>query len=205
MKASKFSEAQKAFILKQGADGMSLAPTVMNAALLWLLLTAFTAAPEAWRIDRAASTIDLSVDDVTLTQALTRVGGLVEERADARGVFVFRNEPAEIANAVLGRKDLQGDQRMIYVLDLTQPTGMFEARDFLVRDGDTVYVTEAPFVQWQKTLTAITGTSGARAASCTRCRRCSILGGLVRVRALSPRGVNARSKHNVGYGRIPPP
>ena len=48
---------------------------------------------------------------------------------------------------------------MVYVLDLTQPTGMFEARDFLIRDGDTVYVTEAPFVQWQKTLSAITGTA----------------------------------------------
>ncbi len=55
---------------------------------------------------------------------------------------------------VLGRNDLLGDQRMVYVLDLTQPTGMFEARDFLIRDGDTVYVTEAPFVQWNKTLSA---------------------------------------------------
>jgi polysaccharide export outer membrane protein len=62
---------------------------------------------------------------------------------------------------VLGRGDLQGDQRMVYVLDLTQPTGVFEARDFLIRDGDTVYVTEAPFVQWQKTISAVTGTAGA--------------------------------------------
>lgn len=53
---------------------------------------------------------------------------------------------------------------MVYVLDLTQPTGMFEARDFLIRDGDTVYVTEAPFVQWNKTLSAITGTTGAATA-----------------------------------------
>ena len=29
-----------------------------------------------------------------------------------------------------------------------------------IRDGDTVYVTEAPYVQWQKTLSAITGTAG---------------------------------------------
>ncbi len=32
------------------------------------------------------------------------------------------------------------------------PTGVFLARDFVIRDGDTVYVTEAPFVQWQKTI-----------------------------------------------------
>lgn len=94
-------------------------------------------------------------------EAIATVGGLSTGSADPTGVFVFRNEPAEIANAVLGRKDLQGDQRMVYVLDLTQPTGMFEARDFLIRDGDTVYVTEAPYVQWTKTLSAITGTTGA--------------------------------------------
>jgi polysaccharide export outer membrane protein len=34
---------------------------------------------------------------------------------------------------------------------------MFLARDFLIRDGDTVYVTEAPYVQWSKTLSALTG------------------------------------------------
>ncbi len=94
-------------------------------------------------------------------EAIAQVGGLNTSLADPTGVFVFRNEPAEIANAVLGRNDLSGDQRFVYVLDLTAPTGMFEARDFLVRDGDTVYVTEAPFVQWQKTITAITGTASA--------------------------------------------
>jgi polysaccharide export outer membrane protein len=38
---------------------------------------------------------------------------------------------------------------------------MFEARDFLIRDGDTLYVTEAPFTQWSKTINAITGTANA--------------------------------------------
>lgn len=90
-------------------------------------------------------------------EAIAQVGGLSSSLADPTGVFVFRNEPAEIANAVLGRADLVGDQRFAYVLDLTQPTGMFMARDFVIRDGDTVYVTEAPFVQWSKTLGAITG------------------------------------------------
>ncbi|MBL9058007.1 MAG: polysaccharide biosynthesis/export family protein [Rhodobacteraceae bacterium] len=92
-------------------------------------------------------------------EAIALVGGLNSATADPTGVFVLRNEPAAIANAVLGRKDLQGAQRMVYVLDLTQPTGLFEARDFLIRDGDTIYVTEAPYVQWQKTLSVITGTA----------------------------------------------
>lgn len=105
--------------------------------------------------------IPFETETLSAIEAIAIVGGLNTSTADPTGVFVFRNEPAEIANAVLGRNDLQGDQRMVYVLDLTQPTGMFEARDFLVRDGDTVYVTEAPFVQWQKTLGPITGTTGA--------------------------------------------
>jgi polysaccharide biosynthesis/export protein len=105
--------------------------------------------------------VPFTTQTLSAIEALATVGGLSSGTADPTGVFVFRNEPAAIANAVLGRKDLQGEQRMVYVLDLTQPTGMFEARDFLIRDGDTVYVTEAPFVQWNKTLSAITGTTGA--------------------------------------------
>lgn len=105
--------------------------------------------------------VPFTTQTLSAIEALATVGGLNTGTADPTGVFVFRNEPAAIANAVLGRRDLQGEQRMVYVLDLTQPTGMFEARDFLIRDGDTVYVTEAPFVQWNKTLSAITGTSAA--------------------------------------------
>lgn len=109
----------------------------------------------------AQNRVPFEQQTLSAIEAIAIVGGLNSATADPTGVFVFRNEPEEIANAVLGRRDLKGDQRMIYVLDLTQPTGMFEARDFVVRDGDTVYVTEAPYVQWTKTLSAITGTTGA--------------------------------------------
>ncbi|SIS77901.1 polysaccharide export outer membrane protein [Phaeovulum vinaykumarii] len=98
-------------------------------------------------------------DSQTLSalEAIATVGGLNSNLADPKGVFVLRNEPAEIANTVLGRSDLQGAQRMVYVLDLTKPNGLFLARDFVIRDGDTVYVTEAPYVTWQKSLSALTG------------------------------------------------
>jgi polysaccharide export outer membrane protein len=90
-------------------------------------------------------------------EALAQVGGLLSSSADPTGVFILRNEPADIANAVLGRDDLQGEQRMVYVLDLTQPNALFMARDFSVRDGDTLYVTEAPFTQWSRAIAALTG------------------------------------------------
>jgi len=97
--------------------------------------------------------------NLSAIEAIAQVGGLLASAADPTGVFVLRNEPEEVAEQVLGRNDLEGAQRLVYVLDLTEPNGMFMARDFVIRDGDTLYVTEAPFTQWTKVLTAITGTT----------------------------------------------
>jgi polysaccharide export outer membrane protein len=109
----------------------------------------------------AQNKVDFEAETLSALEAIATVGGLSTNSADPTGVFVLRDEGEAVANAVLGRSDLIGDQRIVYVLDLTEPTGLFEARDFQIRDGDTLYVTEAPFVQWQKTLSAITGTTGA--------------------------------------------
>ncbi len=94
-------------------------------------------------------------------EAIAQVGGLLSNAADPKGVFILRNEASEVANQVLARNDLEGAQRMIYVLDLTKPNGMFMARDFVIRDGDTLYVTEAPFTQWNKAISALTGSLGS--------------------------------------------
>ena len=104
---------------------------------------------------------------LSAVEALAQVGGLETTSADPTGVFIFRTEPSAIANTVLGRNDLIGAQRMVYVLDLTEPNGMFMARDFAVRDDDLIYVTEAPFVMWDKTISALTGTLGAADAVTT--------------------------------------
>tara|TARA_R110002124_G_scaffold106467_4_gene258275 strand:- start:18421 stop:19470 length:1050 start_codon:yes stop_codon:yes gene_type:complete len=111
----------------------------------------------------------VTFDSRTLTaiEALARVGGLAPARADPTGVFVFRDEPAEIARNVLGRQDVVGDQRLVYVLDLTAPNGVFLARDFQIRDGDTIYVTEASAVQWNRQISVLTGTLGATGAAVT--------------------------------------
>ncbi|WP_298842616.1 polysaccharide biosynthesis/export family protein [uncultured Roseobacter sp.] len=101
--------------------------------------------------------VSFESQNLSALEAIAQVGGLVSSSSDATGVFVFRNEPDVIAAEVLGRDDLVGAQRMIYVLDLTQPNGLFRARDFVIRDGDTLYVTEAPLAQWNKTIAAIFG------------------------------------------------
>ncbi|MGJ8544891.1 MAG: polysaccharide biosynthesis/export family protein [Sulfitobacter sp.] len=97
--------------------------------------------------------------NLSALEAIAQVGGLLSSSSDPTGVFIFRNEPEEVAAQVLGRSDLIGAQRLVYVLDLTRPNGMFMARDFVIRDGDTLYVTEAPFTQWNKVISAVTGTA----------------------------------------------
>ncbi len=106
---------------------------------------------------RSQARVQFETKDLSALEAIAQVGGLVSTSSDPTGVFVFRNEPAEIANAVLGRTDLVGAQRVVYVLNLTEPNGMFEARDFVIRDADTLYVTEAPYAQWTKTISLISG------------------------------------------------
>lgn len=109
------------------------------------------------------SVVKFPTPNISALEAIATVGGLQSMAADPRGVFVMRNELPEIANSVLGRNDLIGPQRMAYVLDLTEPNGLFEARDFLIRDGDILYVTEAPYTQWIKVISALTGATSATA------------------------------------------
>jgi polysaccharide export outer membrane protein len=103
------------------------------------------------------SIVAFESQSISALEAIASVGGLNPRLADPSGVFVLRNEPEQMANAVLGRHDLVGTQRFVYVLDLTAPTGMFEARDFAIRDQDTVYVTSAPISQWNNAISALTG------------------------------------------------
>ena len=62
-----------------------------------------------------------------------------------------------VGPSIAGRDDLIGAQRLVYVLDLTEPNGLFLARDFIIRDGDTLYVSEAPATQWNKAVSAFFG------------------------------------------------
>ncbi|SHK96548.1 polysaccharide export outer membrane protein [Roseovarius marisflavi] len=126
-----------------------------------ILVEADTRAYTALGATGAQARVTFETQTLSAIEAIAQVGGLTTTAADPTGVFVLRNEPADIANQVLARGDLVGAQRMIYVLDLTKPNGMFVARDFAIRDDDTIYVTEAPFAQWAKVIAALTGTLGA--------------------------------------------
>ncbi|TVS06019.1 MAG: polysaccharide export protein [Rhodobacteraceae bacterium] len=102
--------------------------------------------------------------ELSAIDALAMVGGLDPLRADPTGVFIFRDEVPEVATEILGIGQFATDVRFVYVLDLTAPTGMFNARDFKVRDGDTIFVTEAPAVLWARQIASLTGTITAAGA-----------------------------------------
>ena len=48
---------------------------------------------------------------------------------------------------------------MAYLIDLTDPSGVFAAREFVIRDEDTVYITEAPLASWSRVIAIATATA----------------------------------------------
>ena len=96
--------------------------------------------------------------DINVIEALAEVGGLNGTVSDPTGIFVFRRETSQVANRVTGRHNLTEGEPFAYVIDLTRPSGIFVAKEFQVRDDDTIYITEAPFVAWAKILEATSST-----------------------------------------------
>ena len=93
--------------------------------------------------------------NMTALEAIAFAGGLSNSSSDPTGIFVLRDEAGSVANTVLRRNDLAGSVRVAYVINLTSVNGMFIARDFEIRDGDTLFVTEAPYSQFAKVLSAL--------------------------------------------------
>lgn len=96
------------------------------------------------------ATVDLSEEAVSLTQALTRQGGINEARADARGVFVFRDV---------------GGRMTVYQLDTSTPTALLLGTRFALHPMDVVYVTKSPLQRWNDTISRVLPTvTAARTA-----------------------------------------
>jgi len=114
--------------------------------------------------------INFTKRDMSAIEALASTGGLDGNSADPAGIFVFRQEREDVARRVTGRTDLFGPQRVAYVIDLTRPEGLFSAREFVIRDEDTVYVTEAPIASYRQivALTATVVSLGGSVAALSR-------------------------------------
>ena len=99
---------------------------------------------------------------ISLAQALGRVGGLKEDTAHAKGLFVFRFEDkdilekAKIPYKAYTKKD--DKVPVVYNIDLSKPESLFVLKKFTLKDGDLVYIATAPSVQLQKFLQFVSST-----------------------------------------------
>jgi polysaccharide export outer membrane protein len=97
--------------------------------------------------------INFETQGITLAQALGRAGGLRDERANPRAVFIFRFEdPAVLGDAKPAHLTAQGKVPVVYKVDLKDPGSFFVAQDFPIRNKDVMYVSDAPAAELQKFL-----------------------------------------------------
>lgn len=97
--------------------------------------------------------VNFEATGLTLAQALGRIGGLQDNRANVKGVFIFRMEdPAMLDPAVAesALPTLDGKIPVIYRVDMTNPSMLFMAQGFPIENRDVLYVSNAPLVDIQK-------------------------------------------------------
>jgi polysaccharide export outer membrane protein len=97
--------------------------------------------------------ISLDAEGITLAQALTKAGGLIDVRSDPEGVFVFRYEWPQIARALKGYSPAatsNGRVKVVYRLNMRDPNSLFLAGKLPIFKDDLVYVSDSKFTDLQK-------------------------------------------------------
>jgi len=90
--------------------------------------------------------ITFTSDRLSLSEALAKAGGLLDERADPRAVFLLRYEPVSLVQALgqpiaAGAHD--GLSPIVYRLDLQEARSYLLARRFPMHDKDIIFVADA--------------------------------------------------------------
>ncbi|WP_201645445.1 polysaccharide biosynthesis/export family protein [Paraburkholderia metrosideri] len=107
--------------------------------------------------------IKLSKRNYSVLDALADSRGLSDPLANPRAVFLMRLQSNKdtVANA-----NSSDRPPVVYQFDFTQPAQIALAREFAVHNGDAIYISDAPFTQVQKVLSAFSATLGtARSVS----------------------------------------
>jgi polysaccharide export outer membrane protein len=107
--------------------------------------------PESFSVLGATGKNDempLEAQGISLAQALARAGGLIDNRADARGVFIFRFESAGLVEG----HDAKGTVPVVYQVDLRDPSSFFVTQNFSIQDRDVIYVANSPEAEFNKFL-----------------------------------------------------
>jgi polysaccharide export outer membrane protein len=102
--------------------------------------------------------VEFSKLNPSLLDALSQVGGLSNDIASNTGVFVFRLREPKAWQDKDGRWH---EGPAIFKFNLSKPETMFIAQVFGVVPDDTIYVTNAPSVEWLRAITPIAATMAA--------------------------------------------
>ncbi len=94
---------------------------------------------------------------LSLASAIAKVGGLSDDRANARAAFVYRFEQrAALASVgVQIQPDTPATIPTVYYVNLNDPAGYFHANQFSMRDDDLIYVSNSPSTDLAKFLAII--------------------------------------------------
>jgi polysaccharide biosynthesis/export protein len=93
-------------------------------------------------------------ENLTIADGLAKAGGLIDERADASAVFLYRMAPREM----LARAGVEVSRYRealiptIFRVDLTQAEGFFIANNFYMQNKDILYVSNSPARDLEKFL-----------------------------------------------------
>ncbi|WEX08250.1 polysaccharide biosynthesis/export family protein [Chelativorans sp. AA-79] len=101
---------------------------------------------------------------LTLAKAIGRVGGLLDDRADARNVYLFRNPNIHVAAEAASRASAT-EKPVIYRLNLRDVANFVLMQGFLMQDGDILYAGNARIVDLAKLLTVFQKSVSLPAAS----------------------------------------
>lgn len=106
------------------------------------------------------SVVYFGKEHLTAIEAISMSGGLMETRADPKGLLVLRDYPARAV-----RKDgVKGPkmQQVVFSFDLTSADGLFAARAFEINPGDLLLATEAPMVGVGEAISLVSSAVGLK-------------------------------------------
>ena len=138
-------------VIRDPSQNIPLFPGDVVTALYQPL--SFTALGATGRQDEVA----FEAQGISLAQAMGRIGGLLDNRSDPRGVFIFRFEHR--GSLDWPRKPIaetpDGLVPVVYRLDLSDPRSFFAMQGFQMHHKDLVYVSNAPVAELQKFLNVV--------------------------------------------------
>lgn len=105
---------------------------------------------------KSAGEFQFEAGKLTLAQAVGRAGGLLDDRADARNVYVFRNEIIQVPAATGAKGPVATTTSMrpvIYHVNMRDASSIALMQLFQMQKGDVLYASNAPLVDSAKLLT----------------------------------------------------